>query len=162
PPARLLEAGNLARARESLAEFGTDDDCNLVVVGSTTPESRMHSVGNSGRQPVLEFIRWLKNTRRTLPIIVLPTTPAQPLNPFLSAFPATALIEFAADWRDALQSRVSELVACTARPARAYLDLDIKLVNADRASWRMRRCGRDPFEDSGELHVEQRYLNRLV
>ena len=158
---KLSKESNLAAAEASLAD-GNADECNLVIIGARTPVTKTASVGNSPRAPVVEFIKRLKGERPDLALIVLATTADETLGVFLDMFRATALVDFSAEWRDILQSRVAELMNGAARTSSAYLELDITLAGPRRTSWRIHRKGRDVFEDSGELYVEESELKRLI
>jgi hypothetical protein len=65
------------------------------------------------------------------------------------------------DWRDVVQERLPKLVDRVER-LEAGLEIDITLAGAKRTSWRLKQKGDNPFEDFGELHVDERDLKQLV
>jgi hypothetical protein len=158
---RRVEASNLAKAKEALDEHDMRD-CNLVVLGTRTPQDKTSNPWAGGNDPSLPFIKWLKGQSARLPILVLSPTPDDALNMFLSTFDSTALVAFDGDWRDVLQERLPDLVNGTVRPDAGCLELDITLAGARRTSWRLQQRGDDPFEDFGELYVEDTALKSLL
>jgi hypothetical protein len=163
-------AMNLARAREHLAEF-TVQSCNLVVLGSSTPEDATSPVNAPTREPTKNFIKWLKRMRPELQLIVLSAVPDEPLSEFLDAFDYTSLVRFDEKWRDVLSSEAEKVLAPQAvagntgsvsRGERAYLELDIELDDMKSARWSLERRGRDPFEDHGIIPLDANLFETIV
>lgn len=166
----IRTAMNLARAREHLTEF-TLQSCNLVVLGSSTPENATSPVNIPTREPTKNFIKWLKRLRPELQLVVLSAVPDEPLSEFLDAFDYTSLVRFDEKWRDVLSSEAEKVLGpqvvagntrIGSRGDRAYLELEIELDDMKSARWSLERRGRDPFEDHGIIPLDANLFETIV
>lgn len=166
----IRTATSLSRARKLLDDL-TLAECNLLVIGSSTPEERGYEQGVPTREPTKRFIKLLKDQHRALPVIVLSTVPDEPLGAFLDAFDNTALIKFDAKMRDNLLLKATHALALprepqagegTQQPPPDYLELDITLEDVKYSFWAMERRGRIPYEDRGVLPLDTSLFERIA
>lgn len=104
----IRTASHLADARKLIAELGVAS-CDLVVVGSSTPENASGEWSDPGREPTKKFLRELKAIKAQVQAIVLSTVPDEFLVAFLDAYPNTALLTFDSDWRDSLVRKAAPI-----------------------------------------------------
>jgi hypothetical protein len=156
----IRAARHLLTARKLVESLGAGA-CDLLVIGSSTPEDAIGDRGEPSREPTKKFIRWLKEANTRIPVIVLSITPDEKFAGFLDAFDFTSMIKFDDEWRDALIREAS-----VQRPASAqsmdYLELEIVLDDCKSGHWWMRRRGKKPFEDTGTLPLAPKIFNRIV
>lgn len=156
----IRTAGNLADARKLMAELGCGS-CDLVVLGSSTPESDSSEGSDPGRQPTRNFLRELKESNSQVQVIVLSTVPDDVLVGFLEAYRNTALLMFDSDWRDSLIRK-----AAAVQPAEPdnpdFLELRIEIRNSKEGHWWLQRRGKMDYRDHGMLPLEERLFDRIV
>ena len=157
-----LTAPNLKDAERLLRQMDAAD-CRLVVLGAATPADRTSGVGESTREPTMEFIRKLKRDHPQLPLLVLTTNPDEHLSGFLTAFDET-------DWTPLKPSVGLDEVIEKAQAMRrkepvgrhGVLELDIVLDEGRCTSWRLERTGRQPLEAAGDLYIDKDLLRQVI
>ena len=174
-------AANVAQARRLLSEHGAEQ-CQLVLLGATTPADADSSVGLSGREPTKALIAELKAAHPALPLVVLSTIPDDLLAEFLYPFEHCALVSIDAGFTADLRARARDLLEAPgeekqsapsragslAEPSngdnarRACLQLDIELCDERSATYHLRRVGTDGFEKPGMLVLDKREIDDIL
>ncbi|MGC4080367.1 MAG: CHAT domain-containing protein [Rubrivivax sp.] len=163
-PARPIDKGNIDRAGRAIEDHGLDN-CSLVVVGSSTPADAASSIGLTGREPTMRFIRQLKSFWQQLPVVVISNAPDERLAGFLEAYDRTALLAADARLADTLRDAVRTLVGGQPRLSAACVRLHIHLRDRRSASWEMLRTGGAKlrtFRASGTLAIDTRKLEDIL
>lgn len=163
-PARPVDKSNIERAGRALDDHGLDT-CSLVVVGSSTPADGTSSIGLTGREPTMQFIRQLKGFWQQLPVVVISNAPDERLAGFLEAYDRTALLAADARLGETLREAVRSLVGGQPRLSSACVRLHIHLRDRRSASWEMLRTGGAKlrtFRASGTLAIDSRKLDDIL
>jgi hypothetical protein len=113
-PPTIEQANNLGRVADLVLTRGFGD-CSLLVIGSTTPENELSSVGMTGRDPTLYLISEIKREWPQLPLVVLANTPNGRLADVLDGYKTTALVTVGDGLADALVARLRAL-GCGTHP----------------------------------------------
>jgi len=156
----IRTARHLLGAREHLKVLDVSA-CDLLVIGSSTPMDASADPEGPSRKPTTDFIRWFKEANKDVPVIVLSSTPDQKLAGFLDAFDYTVLIEFDDKWRDVL-IREAAATPLPRAQCKDYLELEIVLDDCESGRWWMKRQGKKPFEETGELPLAPKLFQRIV
>ncbi|MBK1615853.1 CHAT domain-containing protein [Rubrivivax gelatinosus] len=163
-PARCVGMRNIERADTALAEQGLEN-CSLVVIGSSTPADAASSIGLSGREPTMQFIRSLKRFWEPLPIVVISSTPDERLAGFLEAHRNTALLAADARLGPTLDDAVRGLLGTQPRLSAACVRLHIHLRESGSGSWEMLRTGGArlrSFRTGGTLALESGRFKEIL
>lgn len=163
-PARPIDKGNIERAGRALEDHGLDT-CSLVVIGSSTPADAASSIGLTGRDPTMQFVRQIKGFWQQLPVVVISNAPDERLAGFLEAYDRTALLAADARLAETLREAVRTLVGGQPRLSSACVRLHIHLRDRRSASWEMLRTGGAKlrtFRASGTLAIDSRKLEDIL
>jgi len=153
-----VTARSIETARRQITVRGLAS-CSTVVIGAmSTLGTRTPAVRRA--ESMREFVAWLKSQRPELPVIVVVTIADAKVADFLRGFEQTAIVKLNADFEQQLADCLAGFHGADRPQPETRVDLHLRL--GVRSSWSLSVSGKVSIEESGELFLDARLLERVL